>query len=390
MLTNESFKTKILIFSLVYLPKFVGGAEIAVQEITDRIDSVSFDMITLRTEFKPIEKIGHVTVYRIGPYVGGFGFFQKLLRSVMKYIYPLWAYMYACKLHKRNNYSGVWSIMANYAGFAALFFKLRYSTVRFILTLQEGDPISYIKRRVWFVYPLFKHIFIKADIVQAISHHLGVFAVNMGFRAEPHIVPNGVDIQRFSYEFSKKTLQNLKTKIGLLPKDIVLITTSRLVKKNGLQDIIDALALLPQQYKLLVLGVGELEHELRFQAKRLGVDARVVFVGFVSHSDLPKYLRISNIFIRPSLSEGLGNSFLEAMAVGLPVIATPVGGIPDFLINTVTGLFCGVRDPQSIYNQVLRLGNTQLYSALAENGKRLVREKYGWEGISANIHKLFI
>ncbi|MBI3631934.1 MAG: glycosyltransferase family 4 protein, partial [Candidatus Vogelbacteria bacterium] len=102
-------------------------------------------------------------------------------------------------------------------------------------------------------------------------------------------------------------------------------------------------------------------------------------------------LSSADIFVRPSLSEGLGISFLEAMAVGLPIVATNVGGIPDFLKDGKTGLFCEVDNPKSVAEKVMRLMNEpDLYRAISHNGRKLVEEKYSWDTIAARFDKLFL
>src|SRR3989344_7345266 len=182
--TMLTINKRILVFSLAYHP-MVGGAEVAVKEITDRISDIEFDMITMRFDNTHLEKekIGNCTIYRI---------------STSKNLYPFKALFLATKLHKAKIYDATWAIMANWAGFAALFFKFRFPEVPYILTLQEGDSISYIKRKVWFVYPLFKRIFTRANIVQAISNYLADWAKDMGYRGPVEVIPNGVDFGRFS------------------------------------------------------------------------------------------------------------------------------------------------------------------------------------------------
>lgn len=343
---------KILIFSLAYYP-IEGGAEIAVKEITDRITDIEFDMITMRfnAAHPKKEKIGNCTIYRI---------------NTSKNLYPFKAFLLARGLHKDRSYDAIWAIMANWAGFAALFFKFRFPQVPFILTLQEGDPIPYIKRKVRFVYPLFKKIFTRADIIQAISRYLADWAREMGYKKKVEVIPNGVDVKKFTADVQSSALDK---------ENITLITTSRLVEKNGVKDIINALRFLPN-VKLRILGAGPLESELKLLATGLPVE----FVGFVSQDEIPKYLHEANIFIRPSLSEGFGSSFIEAMAAGLPVIATAVGGIVDFLRDGETGLFCQVKNPASIAVQVRRLlENENLKNVIVENAKKMVKEKYDWD-----------
>ena len=154
--------------------------------------------------------------------------------------------------------------------------------------------------------------------------------------------------------------------------------------------------------KLLVLGVGYQENELRALATKLGVSRRVQFLGHVPHVEMPKYLHISDVFIRPALSEGFGNSFIEAMAAGIPVIATPVGGIVDFLTSPedakesekvkgpffakkATGLFCEVTNPASIAAQVKRLEDRTLRDTLVVNAKAMVTAKYDWSNITEQM-----
>ena len=115
-----------------------------------------------------------------------------------------------------------------------------------------------------------------------------------------------------------------------------------------------------------------------------------MFLGLVLPDQVPKYLAISDIFVRPSISEGLGNVFLEAMAVGVPIIGTPVGGIPDFLKHEETGLFCKPNNPKSIAEAVKKiLENKELQEKLIDNGKELVKRKYDWDIIAEQMNKIF-
>jgi glycosyltransferase involved in cell wall biosynthesis len=173
-------------------------------------------------------------------------------------------------------------------------------------------------------------------------------ARDMGYKKEIAIVPNGVNAEYFSKEYPPEELDELKKVLGKKADDFYLITTSRLVTKNASDDVIKALPLLPKNVKFLILGVGPDEGMLRELAGNLKVSDRVVFLGQIGRAEIPKYLKISDIFIRPSISEGFGISFVEAMIAGLPVIATAVGGITDFLTDRETGLFCEVRNPGSI------------------------------------------
>lgn len=385
MKTNN---TPVLIFSLAYFPKLIGGAEVAVKELTDRIHGISFSMVTIRGPHeKKEEQVGNVYVYRVGPRCGS-GLFGKVLFQLSKYAYPFLAYKKAQSLQAEIHFPVMWSIMANHAGFASRLFKKKNPNVRFVLTLQEGDPIPYIKKKVRFVYAAFKDIFARADYVTAISHYLMQFARDMGYTKEGVVIGNGVDIAHFSTSHPVELQTALRLRIGIQPHQKVLITTSRLVVKNGVGDVIDALALLPEEYVFVVLGTGVLEAQLRARALHLNVAHRVHFLGHVAHNELPQYLQMSRIFIRPSLSEGLGNSFLEAMVAGIPVIATPVGGIPDFLKDKETGVFCQPSNPESICRAVMILEDETLRAHIIQQGKQLVVDRYDWDTLAGRMQKV--
>lgn len=380
MLSSEKIFMKILIFSTAYLP-LIGGAEIAVKEITDRIGDIQFDMITLKFDSRlpKFEKIGNVNVYRLGfsknsPAPAELVKFPLKLNKIF---FPVLACFKACRLHGQNKYDGVWAIMAAYAGFAAMFFKLRHPNVPYFLTLQEGDPIPEIKKKARLVSGLFKKIFVKADFIQVISNYLADFARAMGYKGELAVVPNGVDIEKFK---NQSAAGDNKT----------LITASRLVKKNAVDDIIKSLKYLPANVKLMVLGDGPDADMLKNLVGELGLGDRVVSLGQVSHNDLPQYLAKADIFIRPSLSEGQGISFIEAMAAGVPVITTPVGGIIDFLRDGETGLFCKVKNPESIAEKVkVLLADKELAEKIKNNALIMVKKDYDWNLIAEKIKNIF-
>lgn len=388
-LETHTEKKKILIFSLVYYPRFIGGAEIAVKEITDRLGGdFEFDMITLRKTAPKFERIGNVNVYRVGFgwQAGDNAILSKF--KIYKYFFPFFAFLKAVSLSRKNKYDLTWSIMANYAGFGALFFKLWKPDIPMVLTLQEGDPISYIKRRVGIMYPIFKMIFTRANRIQTISHYLADFARDMGSTCPVTVVPNGVDVKNFQFSITNFSKEDFRKKFGYSNDDTVLITTSRLVTKNAISDVIDAMEFLPENVKFLIIGTGELGARLKLKVESGKLQERVKFLGFVDHKDLPPYLWASDIFIRPSLSEGMGNSFIEAMAAGLPIIATPVGGIVDFLKDGETGLVCEVSNPKSIAQKVEKLiKDRESRDYIVKNSLKLVNEKYDWSLVAERMRR---
>ncbi|MCR4330844.1 MAG: glycosyltransferase [Patescibacteria group bacterium] len=392
---------KVLIFSLAYYPKHVGGAEVAIKEITDRIapEDIEFHMVTLRFDrsLPKVEQVGNVLVHRIGftkkdPTMADLRAFPLFLNKIL---FQFFAVYQAHRLHKKYKYNAVWAMMAHATAVPAGIFKTLHPSVSYLLTLQEGDPISHIKKKMLPLWPLFVRGFTKADCIQPISTFLAAFARGMGYQGSIEVVPNAVDTAHFSQEYPAGVLNEIKDQMGKKMGDVFVITTSRLVHKNAVDDVIAALPHLAPNIHFIVLGIGPDEEKLRKLAASLQVAERVQFLGQVDHADLPKYLKVSDIFIRPSRSEGMGNSFVEAMAAGLPVIATQEGGIADFLFDEkrnsgqpVTGWAVDKNSPKQIAEAVKNImEHPEKVRAVTETAKVMVVEKYDWNLIAKNMRE---
>lgn len=367
---------KILIFSLAYFPK-VGGAEIALKEITDRARDFEFHMVTLRFPGTAREeRIGNVHVHRVG---SGSSYLAKIL-FIPRAVFA------ARALHEEHRFDAFWAMMS-YMLFPVTLLRLSGVRVPHLLTLQEGDPFEHMFRR-WFILPFLPILwygFRRAGAVQAISTYLSEWARRMGYRGEVSIVPNGVDVAAFSVASAEKTTGT------------TLVTTSRLVRKNAVDDVIRALKSLPSSVRFVVYGEGVEESALRSLAERLGVADRALFKGEVPYAKLPQTYAGADIFVRPSRSEGMGNSFIEAMAAGLPIIGTQEGGIADFLFDEkrnpgkpTTGWAVDKESPEQIADAVKEIMTNPVKAQKArENAFRLVKEKYDWNMIAKQMGDIF-
>jgi glycosyltransferase involved in cell wall biosynthesis len=165
------------------------------------------------------------------------------------------------------------------------------------------------------------------------------------------------------------------------------------VTKNAVDIVIQSLKHLPDNIHFLILGIGPDEAVLKKLAQDEGVSARVQFLGQVDHKEMPKYLKVSDIFIRPSRSEGMGNSFVEAMAARIPVVATAVGGITDFLFDPTTnpdksptGLFAKVADPEDTARAIKQfIDDKTLTEQCVDNAYTMVMERYDWDIIARDM-----
>lgn len=385
---NSTGKRRILIFSTAYYP-FVAGAEIAIKEITDRLSpELEFDLITakLNKDLPNFERVGSVNVYRVG-------FGNKKLDKIFL---PVRGAFLAYSLNKKNNYFCIWSVMVTFASLSGYIFNLFQvlvgrKRVPVVLSLQEGDSDNHLKYRwgglIWLSWKIsLKNTY----FLTGLSNFLLQKAKDVGFNGQSFLIPNGVDLRVFSREVDSIKKDEIKNKLGKRESDFFVVTFSRLTYKNAVDDIISSLKYLPDNVFLIIMGVGEDYDKLLNQVNYLGLKDRVRFLGFIDHSEIPDYLSVCDVFIRPSRSEGFGNSFVEAMASKIPVIATPVGGIVDFLDDNKTGVFCSPNNPQSIAKAVkLILENKNIKEEIINNAYKMVVEKYSWDNVAVQMKTVF-
>lgn len=370
-------KKKILIISTYYFP-YVGGAEIAIRETFKRIkDNFEIEIITTRLSLKnkKEESLDGIKIMRVGCGC----FLDKLL-------FPITAFFKA----KKRNYDLLFCLLTNQSALAGNLINLLRKEPS-ILNVQSGDNETYIKSKLGIFYFLYNWTFSKKYHYQVISNFLKKRCIKHGIGPEKiTIIPNGFDDNIFTPNLNTKINEKLRKKLGM-KNEKVLITVSRLALKNAVDDIIKSLTFLKtKNTKLIVIGSGEKEEALKKLTKNLKLSKQVLFLGQVDYKEIPKYLHISDVFIRPSLSEGFGNSFIEAMACGIPVIGTKVGGIPDFLDDKKTGLFVKRKNPPDIAEKTEMLfKNERLKKEIVKNGLKFVNEKYSWDIIAKQAKDFF-
>jgi glycosyltransferase involved in cell wall biosynthesis len=156
----------------------------------------------------------------------------------------------------------------------------------------------------------------------------------------------------------------------------------RLSGEKGVQHFAQALPAVlngREDLRVLIGGDGELKESIAASLQKGGVTARVELPGWISHDDLPGYLNQLRLLVLPSYTEGLPNIMLEAMACGTPVLATPVGAIPDIIIDGKTGFIMENNSPECIAENVKRALDSPDLERIAENGRRFVEENFTFE-----------
>lgn len=287
----------------------------------------------------------------------------------------------------------IWSLMANHAAFGALFAKLAKPKVKMLLTLQEGDSTEHVMVRARLTWPLFKQIFKKADKIQVISQFLKDFALRILGEKENEkisIIPNGVDVVAFDREITREERIEIRRRYAFTDTDKVIIHTGRLTHKNGMDTLVHTVSLLPPEYKLLLVGSGSDEKSLKDLTEKLEIKDRVVFAGRKPYEELYTYLKASDVFVRLSRSEGFGNSFIEAMAAKIPVVATGVGGIVDFMRDGENGYLVAPENPIEAKEAILKITQSnQINTTMIETAYAMVEKKYTWSKVGQSFGILF-
>jgi glycosyltransferase involved in cell wall biosynthesis len=160
------------------------------------------------------------------------------------------------------------------------------------------------------------------------------------------VVHDGIEVNHF---LCRDKATNLYRELGLDPAKPIIGNVAALAPHKDQQNLLHAAKMVLEQFpetQFLIVGAGELEKDLKQLAANLNILDNVIFTGF--RADVPQILTILDIFAVSSYLEGLGSSTLEAMAAGLPVVATRTGGIPEIIQNSINGILVPPRDSEAL------------------------------------------
>jgi glycosyltransferase involved in cell wall biosynthesis len=187
--------------------------------------------------------------------------------------------------------------------------------------------------------------------------------------------------------------QTLKHRLGITGGELVVLSVGRLSREKGYSDLLNAIALLREldselKFKLVIAGEGPERERLERAAHRSRLSARVLFIGHVE--DITPYYAIADTLALPSHSEGSPNVLLEAMAAGVPVVATNVGGVPEIAIAEKSALLVPPREPRLFAAALHRLLTTpELAQTLSANAKVRVETHFSPESHAQSLIRIY-
>lgn len=233
-----------------------------------------------------------------------------------------------------------------------------------------------------------------ADVCTANSLATAKTAQATGASGNLKIVPMGVDPKLFQ---ESADADELKKKHRLDAE--VILSVGRLIDLKGTDCLIQALPEILSRFpraKALIIGSGPRKNQLLDLTKNLRLEENIVFIDSIAHAELIKYYSVADVFVLPSIinskgeTEGFGVVLLEAMACGVPVIGSDVGGIPDIIENGQTGLLVRPKDPQHLSDQLLRvLTDADLKAKMVANARKLIETRFAWEIVAERFIEIY-
>ncbi len=229
---------------------------------------------------------------------------------------------------------------------------------------------------------MLKRHFKKVDLFLAPSKEL--LQVPFSIRAKKQFISNGVDGKKFLASQDKRA--TIRKNLGFSDGDVVAIITRRLVDKNGVIYLARATKYL-QDHKLKFIIIGDgperaaVEHEFTSHCGQ-----RALFLGNKTHDEIVEYYSGADFSVLPSLMEATSISGLEAMAAGLPLVGTAVGGIPVLIQDGKNGYLCKQADPEDLAKKITKLLGEDI-QLFGKQSRKMVEEHFDWKNIAEKTLK---
>lgn len=380
----------------------VGGGESQTRLLAEELDRRGHTVIILtrrsEPEFAKFEQYGNIKVYRLSP--SGRQHLKKwgLLISSILILMAL-----------SRQYDLVLASGFRVVGITALVMS-RILNKKCIFKADNNGEMSGdffhagLKKVGWlpsspvfkFLIELRNHLFRRADAFIAISSQIAEEYLNSGIEAEKiHRIPNCIDTRIF-HPVAQSQKQGLRSRLELPETATVVTFVGRLVSYKGLPVLLRAwksLSRLHPNAALLLVGGGSLdihncESELREYVHSNGLHRTVHFCGEVNN--VHEYLQASDIFVFPTEKEAFGIALIEAMACGLPVVTTPVGGSKDFLTHARNGLLVKPGDEEELRIALSRLVSDNAYAeTLGQCALQTVRSNFDLDVVTQSYLSVF-
>ncbi len=257
-----------------------------------------------------------------------------------------------------------------------------------LVVTTHGTDVEMLRRTGW-ARPLARFVFSRASAITCGSTYLREQLLTLGVAAPERVrvVPMPVS----SLFTSPPPSGNSRRPIPDYPS--LILTVARLTAQKDIGTLIAAMAILRERgcaARLVIVGDGPERARLEAQARELELQDRVEFLGGLPQAQLPGYYARAAVFALPSIREGMGLVFAEALLCGVPVIAVNSGGVTDIVRDGETGLLLPERDPRALAGAIQKLLDDRALAArLAANGRAWVNERYTRERVAHQFSAVY-
>jgi L-malate glycosyltransferase len=299
-------------------------------------------------------------------------------------IYSWKAYWYSKKLIKSGGYDLSHSFFSVPCGFLSMLFKIQYK-IPYVVSLRGADVPGYSERFSCLynlLKPVIKLIWKKSG--SAVSNSEGL--KNLALKSKPDqkidVIYNGIDTEKF-----KPAHENM-------PKDKFIVTLggTRVTARKGIRYLIEAIHKLASKYPQIsatIIGEGDEKEKLEKLSQDLEIEDKINFLGRIDNNKIPRYYQESSVFILPSLNEGMSNAMLEALASGLPILATDTGGTKELVTSGENGYMIKMKDSEDIARKVeILINNADLRLKMAKKSREKSLE-LSWKKVAAKYYEIY-
>jgi len=292
-------------------------------------------------------------------------------------VYAWKAYGFSKIMVKKNKYNLTLAFFSVPCGFLAWILKKRFK-LPYLVSLRGADVPGYSERFAYLykiITPLIKKVWKEASGVIANSQGLKELALKTNPGQEISVISNGININRFKPSLFDFTFQ----------KTFPILCVTRITPRKGVRYLIEAFSQLYKKYpnlSLQIIGEGNEKENLEKMARRLGLEKQVNFVGLLPHEKLPAYYQSAGVYVLPSQNEGMSNCMLEALASGLPLLATNTGGTQELIEDGVNGFILRMKSAEDIAEKLeILIQNEELRKKMGK-ASREKAERMSWENVA--------
>lgn len=368
---------KIALLSEKYTPD-LGGLAISAGRLGDSLAAAGHDIRLFAPTVNLPPTIKQI-LHSSGVHVTRFGAHKRVDDTLVDWFELI------VEEHHREPFDLIHAYFLPMAGFVGTYAG-KYLNIPSVVSIRGNDI-----ERASFDPSKFSHVMYALQNANAVTTNASILAkkAKAFIDREIHIIPNGIDTTLFK-RLERNTFLAETLDVQRQTSNVIGFV-GELREKKGMATLLTGYAQLAKKIPVSLFIVGEVrdgeDKKIFDEFRNSNPEYRITITGHVPHKDLPAYYSLMDVFVHPSLRDGMPNAVLEALACEVPVIATPVGGVMDVIEDGVNGFFVNVNDAQDLAQKMAEvLSQPEKREAVARSGREAVLSQYTLEKeLQANL-----